>query len=149
MKMMNKKTILLGLMTIALLLLAGCAGKAQIDSSTVTGASNADIIKKEVPQANSAYTEPVDREIKITSSRWKFTPSVITVKQGEKIKLIGDSSDVPHGLAIPDFGVNLYMNGLTPSSKVFTADKTGTFQMYCSVPCGAGHSSMRGTLIVE
>ena len=31
----------------------------------------------------------------------------------------------------------------------FVADKRGTFEFYCSVYCGEGHSEMEGTLIVN
>ena len=57
--------------------------------------------------------------------------------------------DVEHGFAIPEFGIN---ENLAPGKSVdieFTADMAGSYSFFCSVYCGSGHTSMRGTLIVE
>jgi cytochrome c oxidase subunit 2 len=59
------------------------------------------------------------------------------------------SVDVDHGIKIAQFGVS---EALTPGSTSrieFVADKTGSFSFFCNVSCGAGHSSMAGTLIVN
>ena len=89
------------------------------------------------------------RVIRITASRYKFDPDPIVVKLGEKVRLIATSTDVTHGLAIPEFKVNLTISAGKTESAEFIADKRGTFHAHCSVYCGPGHSNMHGTLIVK
>jgi len=81
--------------------------------------------------------------ITIRAERFEYTPSVIKVKKGERVKIIVDSTDTTHGIVIPDFGVS----GL--DSVEFTVDKAGTFTFNCPTFCGEGHREMSGTLIVE
>lgn len=89
------------------------------------------------------------KEINIKAFRFGFEPNTIRVNKGDKVKITAESIDIPHGLAIEGYDVNLYLDGVRPKTIEFIADKTGTFTIYCSVVCGSGHSSMRGKLIVE
>lgn len=89
------------------------------------------------------------KEFDMTAKQWEFSPSTITVNQGDTVKLTIESIDVAHGFALPTFGVN---EELVPGETVnieFVADKKGTYTFFCSVQCGAGHSDMKGTLIVQ
>lgn len=86
---------------------------------------------------------PKINTITIQAERFEYTPNVVRVKKGEKVKIIVDSKDTAHGIVIPDFGVSgIY-------SVEFTADKAGTFTFKCPTYCGEGHNEMTGTLIVE
>lgn len=89
------------------------------------------------------------KEFTITAKQWNFEPSVITVNKGDRVKITITSADVAHGFAISDYGVNKRIDAGKTEVVEFTADKTGTFTYRCSVPCGSGHSTMGGTLIVE
>ncbi len=89
------------------------------------------------------------REIRVEAFRYGFSPDPIKVKQGERIRLVGTSRDVAHSLVIPELGVNLLLEPGKESSVEFTANKKGTFTMFCGVYCGGGHGSMRGTVVVE
>ncbi|MCJ8011166.1 cupredoxin domain-containing protein [Paenibacillus sp. KQZ6P-2] len=84
-------------------------------------------------------------EVTVNAKSFEFSPSEIKVKKGDKVKLTLKNTDGAHGLEIPEFNVNLQKNG----SVIFEADKAGTFDFDCSVMCGAGHSNMKGKLIVE
>ncbi len=93
-------------------------------------------------------TNPV-KEFTMTAKKWAFDPAIITVKQGDKVRIKMKSTDVAHGFALPDFGVN---QNLEPGKEVtveFTADKKGEFPFHCSVICGQGHKEMTGKLVVE
>ena|SRR3989338_8419609 len=81
--------------------------------------------------------------INIKAARWQFTPGTITVKKGERVKIMIDNTDTTHGIVIPDLGVS----GI--DSVEFTADKPGTYEFKCPTMCGEGHKGMKGTLIVE
>ena len=74
---------------------------------------------------------------------FEFSPSVIEVKEGERIRLKINSLDTEHGLSIPELGIE------THDEVEFVADKKGTFDFYCHHYCGEGHSGMKGVLIVE
>ncbi len=123
---------------LGLLLITGCTGNATTDQTV------ADVIPSQGVSSSGNV-----KEFTVKAFRFGFEPSVISVSQGDTVRIIADTVDVPHGLAIEGYGINLYLNGLKPQIAEFVADKSGTFAMYCSVPCGSGHSSMRGTLVVN
>jgi len=79
-----------------------------------------------------------------------FSPNTITVKQGVAVTItITNTGQRTHGFGLPDFNVNEVIEPGQTVTFTFTPDKTGTFRFFCSVPCGPGHLSMTGTLIVE
>lgn len=89
------------------------------------------------------------KEFKMTAKQFSFDPSTIEVSKGDKVRLIVTSADVPHGIAIKEYGINERLNPGEPKTIEFTADKSGEFVAYCSVACGAGHGNMKGKLIVN
>ena len=89
------------------------------------------------------------KEFKMTAKQFEFTPSIIEVNKGDRVRLIVTSLDVPHGITIPEYGINERIDPGKPVTIEFTADKQGTFTAYCSVFCGSGHSNMKGKLIVK
>ncbi|MBI4153814.1 cupredoxin domain-containing protein [Candidatus Woesearchaeota archaeon] len=89
------------------------------------------------------------KQFSVKAFRFGFEPSTLTVKQGDTVFLQATTADVKHGLTIREYGVDLELEPGEEQTAVFVADKKGTFEMFCSVPCGSGHSSMQGQLIVE
>jgi cytochrome c oxidase subunit 2 len=89
------------------------------------------------------------REIQVTAKKYEFDPSVITVKQGEQVKLIITSQDTTHGFALKAYGINKKLAKGKPVTVEFTANKAGSFPFRCSVFCGMGHRRMKGMLIVK
>lgn len=95
-----------------------------------------------------SYDGPV-KEFDMIADEWEFTPSLIEVNLGDRVILHIESEDEYHGIALTDFGIN---RQLPPGQIIdieFIADKQGSFSFFCSVPCGMGHSSMGGQLIVN
>lgn len=88
-------------------------------------------------------------EVRITASQFSFDPAEVRVKQGERVRLIVESKDTTHGLAIPAFNVNLTLEANQVTTAEFVADQKGSFPFFCTVFCGSGHGGMKGTLIVE
>ena len=89
------------------------------------------------------------KTIQMTAELWKFTPNIITVKQGERIALAITGVSGTHGIAIPGLGINeTIIQGNTVSVNIPT-DKTGTFDFACSIQCGSGHNDMTGKIIVQ
>lgn len=89
------------------------------------------------------------REFRVTVKKWSITPAAITVKFGDRVRLIITNLDVDHGFAIAELGVNAYLPANSTRTVEFTASKRGTFSMFCSVLCGAGHLNMKGSFTVQ
>jgi len=88
-------------------------------------------------------------EFIMTAKNYEFDPSVITVKKGEKVRLIITATDRDHGIKIEGYDINQELKKGDPTTIEFTADKAGTFEFKCSVYCGLGHRKMKGKLVVE
>ncbi len=88
-------------------------------------------------------TEPEIKEFTLKAFKYGYTPDTITVNKGDKVKIIIENTDVPHGIRVPDF--NIKGENLVE----FSANKTGEFTWYCAVYCGEGHMKMKGKLIVK
>lgn len=101
------------------------------------------------PPSGAESESPKVNEIAVRAFQWGFEPSTITVKKGDAVRLMITSSDVKHGFAIPEYGLDVQLSPGDTVPVEFVADKAGTFTAYCSVPCGAGHTGMRAKLVVE
>lgn len=85
---------------------------------------------------------------------WLFTydngkqDDVLRVPVDKPVKLIMTSVDVLHCLFIPAFRIK---EDCVPGMKThlwFTADRTGSYDIYCTEYCGVGHSHMLSKVIV-
>jgi len=89
------------------------------------------------------------REFTISGQNFSFTPSSITVKKGDKVKITFKSIDGFHDFKIDEYGIATQQLK-SPAEEVleFTADKVGNFEYYCSV---GSHRAMGmwGTFEVE
>lgn len=121
---------------------SGVIENTQTNTETTTPSSTSS------PSSDSQIT-PQIKEFDITAKKWDFSPSTITVNEGDTVILNVESIDVEHGFALLDFGIN---EQLSPGETVrieFVADKKGTFSFFCNVYCGSGHSGMKGILVVN
>ncbi len=130
------KKILIILTILGIVIISGC------NSSTQTGNTNNELDTGTPPEGEI-------KEFTMTAKQFEFTPSTITVNQGDLVKLTITSTDVAHGISIPDFDINENISPDQITTIEFIADKTGTFTFSCSVYCGSNHNEMEGTLIVE
>lgn len=92
-----------------------------------------------VAQVSGAQNQTM---ISVDAKRWQFTPDIIRVKKGQRVKIIVNNTDTIHGINLPDF------NAAGNDSIEFTADKVGEFTFRCNTFCGDGHSAMQGKIIV-
>jgi cytochrome c oxidase subunit 2 len=95
----------------------------------------------------------VVQEFTMTAESFKFVPDVIEVSPGDtvviNIKGLDEGRGNGHGFAISDFNVNEQIARDKTVMIEFIADKKGTFSFFCSVPCGSGHTNMKGKLVVD
>lgn len=85
----------------------------------------------------------------IEAKQFEFLPNTIEVNKGDTIVLNLKSTDVAHGFYLPEFNVNKEIPAGQEVQVKFVADKSGTFNFKCNVPCGSGHMEMTGTLVVN
>jgi heme/copper-type cytochrome/quinol oxidase subunit 2 len=92
--------------------------------------------------------DPAERTIRVEASSFAFEPAVIEVNRGDRITLELASQDVVHGLYVDGYGVQLRADPGQTARLTFTADRSGSFRLRCSVTCGALHPFMIGKLSV-
>lgn len=90
----------------------------------------------------------INRIIYIEATEWMFTPSTITAKKGEEITLQIEAVKGTHGFAVPALGINMRIDEGEIMYVDLPTDTAGTFEGYCSVPCGEGHSDMKVTVVI-
>jgi len=91
----------------------------------------------------------VAKEFTVVGSNYKFSLAEIKVKKGDLVKINFRSESGFHDFKIDEFGARtkqLQAGGTETIS--FVADKTGTFEYYCSVGSHRA-TGMVGKLIVE
>jgi cytochrome c oxidase subunit 2 len=88
-------------------------------------------------------------EIKMTAVKYKFTPAIVRVKQGDRVRLVITALDREHGFKLEAFQIERKLPKGEPVAVEFTADRAGTFPFQCSEFCGLGHKGMKGQLVVE
>lgn len=100
-------------------------------------------------QPNQSAKSADAAEIVITGSNYKFTPNKISVKKGQKTRILFKSADGPHDFRLDELNLaTAVIQGGQEDFVEFTPDKTGTYQFYCSVD-GHRQMGMVGTLTVE
>ncbi|MEF3303883.1 cupredoxin domain-containing protein [Paenibacillus sp. GYB003] len=95
---------------------------------------------------DEAAAESGKPQLKITASNFQFDQAEYRVKTGETLQVVLKNKEGTHGIDITQLGISLSGKEL---SKEVTFDKPGTYEIVCSVPCGAGHVNMKAKLIVE
>jgi heme/copper-type cytochrome/quinol oxidase subunit 2 len=118
--------------------------KLQIVSDTVAVSAPAQEPQEEVDLSKVETNQNVD----IVAVNFEFkgpnNEKEFYVKAGEEVTLTLKSDEGAHGLAIPNLNVNLEKDGEVK----FIPEKTGEYQIACSVFCGAGHGDMTAKLVV-
>jgi len=147
------------LLVSSLVVLAACSAKQQ----DTTGSENTPLAPSSasdvgVPSAGSgtvlsstgsATADPAARVVEVTVENWKFTPNIVTAKKGEKLVIRLKGVSGIHGFSVPDLGINQRVEVGETIDVTIPADKAGTFDFRCSVPCGEGHEGMTGKIIMS
>ncbi|MBI5388896.1 cupredoxin domain-containing protein [Candidatus Woesearchaeota archaeon] len=140
--------ILLGIMSLGLV--AGCATTPDTTAAVQTPQAQPAPFSIVAEQTNpdSASSESV-KKFQITAQNWEFVPNTIRVQQGDHVQLKIISRQGNHGFELPAFQIDEQLLENKEVVVNFDADTKGTFEFFCDVPCGQGHSQMSGTIIVE
>jgi len=95
-------------------------------------------------------------EVKVTGQMWLWTfeypdgrrTKELVLPKGSPVKLRLVSNDVIHSFYVPAFRVKQDAVPGEEKQLWFTADETGTFDLFCAEYCGTHHSSMITKAIV-
>ena len=116
------------------------------------------ITKEKSPNAVEGGKERIERkgnvvDVYMTAIRSHFTPDVIRVKEGDKVRLhltsLEQAHDATHGFALASYNINTSIEPGEHSDIEFVADRAGVFPMYCTEFCSALHLEMAGYFLVE
>ncbi len=100
------------------------------------------------PLPETAAPRPAARTIRVEASQFSYSPSVMSVNQGDTITLELVSMDVVHGLYVDGYGVSVEADPGQTRTLTFTANRPGSFRIRCNVTCGPMHPFMIGKLNV-
>jgi cytochrome c oxidase subunit 2 len=103
-------------------------------------------------------TPPIDSmDVYVMGKKWmwKFaypdgpnSINVLRVPAGQNVRLLMTSRDVIHSFFVPEFRVKADVLPGRYTQLWFNATTPGRYQILCAEYCGAGHSIMRGEVIV-
>ena len=80
---------------------------------------------------------------------WSFTPNEVTVPAGAEIHLIATTTDVIHGMKVPDTNVNAMVIPGQITEVDITFNEPGVYSLLCHEYCGIGHHNMFALINVE
>jgi cytochrome c oxidase subunit II len=97
-----------------------------------------------------AQTAPPTQTVDVLAERFSFTPSQIRTTTGTTLTIRLTSDDTSHGFRIvgSDVNVEIPKRSRGTTTVTFTPPKPGRYTFQCSRLCGAGHSFMRGEILV-
>ena len=97
-----------------------------------------------------AAPQPPAKVVEVSAERFAFTPSEIKTTVGTRLEIRVTSDDTTHGFRIvgADINVEVPKRGKGIATVVFTPTTPGRYTFECSHTCGAGHSFMRGVIVV-
>ena len=87
--------------------------------------------------------------VKITASKFHFTPDHLTLVKGQPVTLQLTSTDTAHGFLIRALKIDTDISPGKVTEMTVTPSTAGTFKAICDHYCGVGHGGMRMTVVVE
>lgn len=117
-------------------------------------------------QTSNPSQSDASQIIVVSSKKYEFSPNLIRVKKGTRIRLKVQSLDEDHGMKLSLYperskdksAAGLVFDNPQENGKVekgkdqmleFVAQRAGTYEFKCAVFCGVHHGRMKGKLIVE
>jgi nitrosocyanin len=101
------------------------------------------------PAADTQTNNDV-KVINVEAGSFYYKPNVISVKKGEKVKIVMTSKDMMHDFNIDELNVKLPITKSGETNSVeFVANKVGTFEYYCSVGQHRAHGQVGKITVTE
>ncbi|MBI2862256.1 MAG: cupredoxin domain-containing protein [Chloroflexi bacterium] len=89
------------------------------------------------------------KEFTLQASQFAYTPNIITVNKGDRVRLRVQPTDVSHGLYVDTYNVGVQASPGQEGVVEFVADRAGKFRFRCAETCGPFHPFMIGELEVQ
>ncbi len=89
------------------------------------------------------------RVVRITASKFEYTPSRIELSKGESVTLELISLDRIHGFNIPGLGLRADVLPAQSVRVTLIPGKVGAYPFLCDIFCGEGHGEMSGVIVVR
>lgn len=128
--------VLVALGSIGYVLLAGRQVSTSTDVSTspISTTLDTEVLPSAQPSPRSNSKGEI-REIVVSGNEYSFTPGSLSLKEGEQVRIVfRNNGRLPHNLAIDELDVvSDTIPGGQETTVEFTAEKTGSFTMYCGV----------------
>ncbi len=145
---MQQKAIIITVVVVVILvagyfLLTGLQRPAPVSEITVP---NVEVM----PEEEVAGKETEIREIAVSGKEFSFSPSSITLTEGERVRVVfTNAGRASHDFTLEGLGVKTRVIGAGQTDTVeFTAPASGTYTFFCSVP-GHRQAGMEGNIEVE
>ncbi|GAC1413497.1 MAG: hypothetical protein NVS3B16_06650 [Vulcanimicrobiaceae bacterium] len=91
-----------------------------------------------------------DVNIEANGQTFAFKPAVVMLKKGQPTTLhFKATAGAPHGLNVPQLGINNIVITQAGTNVAVTPKSAGTYTAHCTVVCGAGHAHMAMKFIVK
>jgi len=87
--------------------------------------------------------------VKITASKFHFTPDQIVIKKGQPVTMQLTSADRTHGFMVKPLGIDTDIEPGKTTAIAIRPEKAGTYTTICDHYCGLGHNSMKMTIVVQ
>jgi cytochrome c oxidase subunit 2 len=102
-------------------------------------------------RARQTQAPPEPQVVEMTAERFSFTPSEIKAKVNTPVVIRLRSEDTDHGFKIEgtEIDVRIPKRGKGTATVTFEPTREGRFAFECTHVCGAGHSFMRGVIVVS
>jgi len=167
---MNRSVLymLCAVLTIAAIMLVGCqkstvTGNAVVDTNvpteTPTSTEATDVVTEEqtaekASAENTAYSaEPVmDGDVKvftIKANNMRFKPYTMTVKKGDKVRMIVTAEDRTYNFALAEFHIKETVEQGNTITVDFTANMADKFAIFSRREWNGGKLDRLGELVVE
>ena len=100
-------------------------------------------------QSTNMPTNTAVKEFTVVGGNFSFTPNKLTVNKGDTVSITFKNNEGFHDFVLDEFSVRTKQIKAGEQQTVqFIADKTGTFEFYCSVGTHR-QMGMKGTLEVK
>lgn len=117
-------------------------------SSEINMPITEEVVLENIAEEESSETANL-KEFTVVGKNFSFLPATLTVKKGDRVKIILQNTGGVHDLTIDEFGVaTKRINSGEQGVIEFTADQVGDFEYYCSVG-EHRQMGMKGALTVE
>jgi len=99
--------------------------------------------------ARAAESPESPQVVKITASKFHFTPDRIVLAKGQPVTLQLSSADRTHGFMVRAFGIDTDIEPGKTTAVTIRPEKTGAYTTICDHYCGLGHTWMKMTIVVQ